>query len=152
MIVECIKDHGTPIYIEKEFHMKPYRCRKDVCYYGDIFAVYQNKRRWYVVGIEIKDWKTRVGPTLIREYLPVYGAVCEYFYLAARWFSRRCWGLPAGLFSLKKMEVVKKPVYLYPDEKLRINAVQRMKKQGLDKTVIESPYQTTLDQFVLTTD
>lgn len=148
MIVECIKDHGIPIYIEKEFHMKPYRCRKDIRYYGDIFAVYQNKRQWYVVGIEIKDWKTRVGPTLIREYLSVYGAVCEYFYVAARTFSRRCWGLPAGLFSLKKEKVVKKPKYLYPNEKLRINAVQRMKKQGLKKIVIESPYQTTLDQFL----
>ncbi|KYK35350.1 MAG: hypothetical protein HXS46_06910 [Theionarchaea archaeon] len=148
MIPKYIKEHGIPIYVEKEFHIKPFRQRKDICYYGDIVAVYENGRRWYVVGIEIKDWKVRVGPKLARKYLKVYGQVCEYFYLAARRFSRKLLGMPSvGLFSLKKMEVVKRPQYLYPNERLRENAVKRMKKCGLKEEVIESPYQTTLDMF-----
>jgi hypothetical protein len=149
MIVECIREHGTPIHVEKEFHIKPMRCRKDVCYYGDILAVYEKGKRWYLVGIEIKDWKATVGPGLALEYLSAYGNVCEYFYLAARRFSNRLLRVPSiGLFSLEKMEVVKKPKYLYPNEKLRANAVNRMKKSGLDVRVIESPYQTTLDMFL----
>jgi len=149
MIPECIKEHGTPIHIEKEFHIKPFRQRKDICYYGDILVVYEKGRKWYLVGIEIKDWKARVGPKLARNYLKVYGQVCEYFYLAARRFSKKLLGTPSvGLFSLEKMEVVKKPQYLYPNEKLRENAVKRMKKSGLKETVIESPYQTTLDLFM----
>jgi hypothetical protein len=148
-IAACIKEHGIPIHVEKEFHIKPVRNRRDACYYGDILAVYERGRRWYLVGIEVKDWKARVGPKLAKEYLSTYGEVCEYFYLAARRFSRRLLTFPSvGLFSLEKMEVVKKPGYLYPDENLRASAIKRMKKDGLKETVIESPYQTTLDQFL----
>ncbi len=148
MIVESIREHGTPIHVEKEFHIKPFRKRKDVCYYGDILAVYEKGVRWYLVGIEIKDWKARVGSKLAREYLSVYGEVCEYFYLAARKFSSELLGFPSiGLFSLERMEVVKRPEYLYPDEHLRASAIKRMKKWGLDCHVTESPYQTVLDDF-----
>lgn len=152
-ITECIKAHGTPIHVEKEFHMKPVRQRKDICYYGDILAVYEKKRQkgncWYLVGIEIKDWKQRVGKTLVKEYLSVYGVVCEYFYVAARRFSPHVLSLSSvGLFSLEQMKVIKHPSYLYPDETLRKSAVKRMKKQGLTSRVIESPYQTTLDHFL----
>ncbi len=152
-IAECIKAHGTPIHVEKEFHIKPVRQRKDICYYGDILAVYEKKRqrenRWYLVGIEIKDWKARVGKTLVQEYLSVYGAVCEYFYVAARRFSPHVLSIPSvGLFSLERMKVIKPPMYLYPDEMLRKSAVKRMKKQGLKDNVIESPYQMTLDHFL----
>lgn len=149
LIPECIKEHGTPIHVEKEFHMKPVRNRKDVCYYGDILAVYKKGRRWYLVGIEIKDWKAKVGPKLAKTYLSVYGDVCEYFYMAARRFSSDLLRIPSvGLFSLEKMEVIKKPKYLYPNEKLRASAIRRMKKSGLNLHVIESPYQTTLDMFL----
>lgn len=153
VIAESIKEHGTPIHVEKEFHMKPVRCRKDVCYYGDILAIYEKERqkgrRWYLVGIEVKDWKVKVGPKLAHEYLSVYGQVCEYFYLAAQKFSSKLLRHSSiGLFSLEKMEVVKKPKYLYPNENLRRNAVKRMKKSGLKEDVIESPYQTTLDLFM----
>lgn len=149
MIVDYIKEHGTPIHVEKEFHIKPVRQRKDICYYGDILAVYEKGARWYLVGIEVKDWKVRVGEKLVREYLSVYGQVCEYFYLAARRFSINVLTVPSvGLFSLEKLEVVKKPQYLYPDEKLRMSAVKRMKKSGLQKNVLESPYQMTLDSFL----
>ena len=149
MIPEHIREHGIPIHVEKEFHIKPFRQRKDICYYGDILAVYEKGVRWYLVGIEIKDWKVRVGPKLAKNYLKVYGQVCEYFYLAARRFSKRLLGLPSvGLFSLEKMEVVKRPEYLFPNEKLRGSAVKRMKKSGLKEDVIEFPYQTTLDLFM----
>ncbi|MBU7032592.1 MAG: hypothetical protein HXS53_08675 [Theionarchaea archaeon] len=148
-IIESITAHGTPIYSEKEFHIKPYRNRADACYYGDILAVYKYDQRWYLVGIEVKDWKTKVGINLARRYLNTYGAVCEYFYLAARRFSGRLYGSsPIGLFSLEKMEVVKRPRYLFPDEILRSEAIRRMKKSGLSPEVIESPYQTTLDMYI----
>jgi hypothetical protein len=148
-IAQSITDHGRPVYVEREFHIKPYRNRADACYYGDILAVYKCDYHWYLVGIEIKDWKTRVGIKLARRYLKTYGAVCEYFYLAARRFSQRLFGCsPVGLFSLEKMEVVKKPHYLFPDEILRVEAIKRMKKSGLDPRVIESPYQTTLDRYM----
>lgn len=148
VIAQYIREHGIPIYVEKEFHMKPLRNRKDICYYGDILAVYEKGKRWYLVGIEIKDWQARVGPQLARDYLSVYGEVCEYFYLAARRFSSQLLSSPVGLFSLERMEVIKKPEYLYPNEKLRANAIKRMKKSGLDPHVTESPYQTTLDLFM----
>lgn len=149
LITDSIRKHGNPIHVEKEFHIKPVRNRKDVCYYGDIFAVYEKGRRWYLVGIEIKDWKVKVGPRIAQQYVSVYGEVCEYFYLAARRFSQRLLQFPSiGLFSLEKMEVVKEPAYLYPDENLRASAIKRMKKGGLKEIVIESPYQTTLDSFL----
>lgn len=149
LIPEYIKDHGTPIHVEKEFHIKPVRNRKDVCYYGDILAVYENGKRWYLVGIEIKDWKARVGPKLAKTYLSVYGDVCEYFYLAARRFSSKLLRIQSvGLFSLEQMKVIKPPAYLYPRERLRASAIKRMKKSGLKENVIESPYQTTLDMFL----
>ncbi len=149
LVAECIREHGIPIHVEKEFHMKPVRNRKDICYYGDILAVYEKGNSWYLVGIEIKDWKARVGPQIAHDYLTVYGAVCEYFYLAARRFSHQLLGIPSvGLFSLEKMKVIKRPEYLYPDERLRASAIKRMKKGGLKEAVIESPYQTTLDLYL----
>lgn len=148
-IAESITLHGTPVYVEKEFHIKPYRRRTDACYYGDIVAVYKNTSRWYLVGIEIKDWKAKVGMSYARQYLRTYGTVCEYFYLAARRFSEKLFASPSiGLFSLDKMAVIKKPCYLFPDEMLRSEAIRRMKKSGLDARVIESPYQTTLDSYM----
>jgi hypothetical protein len=148
-IARSITIHGRPVYVEREFHIKPYRNRADACYYGDILAVYNHGYRWYLVGIEIKDWKTRVGMKLARRYLKTYGAVCEYFYLAARRFSQKLFGYsPVGLFSLERMEVIKNPRYLFPDELLRVEAIKRMKKSGLDPLVVESPYQTTLDRYM----
>ncbi|MBU6997617.1 MAG: hypothetical protein HXS41_08830 [Theionarchaea archaeon] len=149
MITEHIREHGIPIYVEREFHIKPYRDRSDVCYYGDIVAVYQNGRRWYIVGIEVKDWKARVGSKLAAQYLSVYGEVCEYFYIAARRFSQSLLRTSRiGLFSLESMKVIRRSQYLFPDERLRISAVKRMKKGGLNPRVLESPYQTMLDAFL----
>jgi hypothetical protein len=149
MITEYIREHGTPIHVEKEFHIKPYRDHSDICYYGDIVAVFQNGKRCYIVGIEVKDWKARVGSKLATQYQSVYGEVCEYFYIAARRFSRSLLRTSCvGLFSLESMKVIRRSPYLFPDETLRINAVKRMKKGGLDPDVLESPYQTTLDRFL----
>jgi len=134
--------------VEREFHMRPVSCRTDVCHFGDIVAVYECGVRFFLVGIEVKDWKEKVTPALAQKYLSAYSCICEYFYLSAHKFSRSVFGMASvGLFSLARMEVIRQGKYLNPDESLRMNAIVRMKKSGLVKNVVESHHQTILEEF-----
>ncbi|MDO8725135.1 MAG: hypothetical protein Q7J35_03590 [Candidatus Methanoperedens sp.] len=66
--------------------------------------------------IEIKEWDKRVNPKIAVEFLETYKPTCEYFYLAAKKFSKSTLELEnIGLFDLTKMKVIKNPEYLYPD-------------------------------------
>ncbi|MDP2845374.1 MAG: hypothetical protein Q8N79_04775, partial [Candidatus Methanoperedens sp.] len=84
--------------------------------------------RFYIVGIEIKEWDKPLNPKMAKEYLETYRPTCEYFYLAAKKFSKSTFGLKdIGLFDLTKMKVIKNSDYLYPDVDFRANLMGRIK-------------------------
>src|SRR5659263_225381 len=87
-IVDAITNHGNPVFQTSEMHLKPYLCRESVCNLADIIAVYKQSERFYIVGIEIKEWDKRVHPKIAMEYMETYRGTCEYFYLAANKFSK----------------------------------------------------------------
>jgi hypothetical protein len=87
-IVNAINQHGAPVFHTSEMHLKPFLCRESVCNLADIIAVYKQSERFYVVGIEIKEWDKHVHPKIAMEYLETYRGTCEYFYLAANKFSK----------------------------------------------------------------
>jgi len=101
------------------------------------------------VGVEIKEWNATVNPKLAMEYLETYRNTCEYFYLAAKKFSKSTFELnEIGLFDLTEMKVIKNPAYLFPNPDFRAHLMKRMKKQYntlLD--VVEDPYQRTIGEF-----
>ena len=79
-IVNAINQHGVPVFYTSEMHLKPFLCRESVCNLADIVAVYKQSERFYIVGIEIKEWDKRVHPKMAMEYLETYRGTCEYFY------------------------------------------------------------------------
>ena len=79
-IVSAINQHGIPVFYTSEMHLKPLLCRESVCNLADIVAVYKQSERFYIVGIEIKEWDKRVHPKMAMEYLETYRGTCEYFY------------------------------------------------------------------------
>jgi hypothetical protein len=148
-IVDSIHQHGTPVFHTSEMHLKPFICRKSVCNLADIIAVFRSSERHYIVGIEIKEWKEKVHPKLALEYLDTYGRTCEYFYLAAKHFSKHILEMEGpGLFDLEQMEVIKSPAYLFPEPDFRAHLMKRIKKQfDVLLEVVDDPYQRTLLEF-----
>lgn len=71
-IVDAITNHGNPVFQTSEMHLKPYLCRESVCNLADTIAVYKQSERFYIVGIEIKEWDKRVHPKIAMEYLETY--------------------------------------------------------------------------------
>ncbi len=63
-IVSAINQHGIPVFHTSELHLKPFLCRESVCNLADIIAVYKQSLRFYIVGIEIKEWDKRVHPKM----------------------------------------------------------------------------------------
>lgn len=128
MIVDAITQHGIPIFHTSEMHLKPFLCRDSACNLADIIAVYKQSERFYIVGIEIKEWDKRVHPKMALEYLETYRPTCEYFYLAAKKFSKSTLELKdIGLFDLTMRKVIKNAEYLYPDVELRAHLMGRIK-------------------------
>lgn len=148
-IVNSINRHGTPVFHTAEIHLKPFLCRKSVCNLADIIAVFRRSHRFYIVGIEIKEWNEQVHPKLVMEYLNTYRRSCEYFYLAANHFSRGTLEIEGpGLFDLGSMSVIKEPIYLYPDGDYRSHLMKRIKKEfEVLPEVVDDPYQRTLLEF-----
>jgi hypothetical protein len=101
------------------------------------------------VGIEIKEWEACVHPKMALEYFETYRRTCEYFYLAAKRFSRSTLKIEGiGLFDLTDMKVIKPPAYLFPDPDFRANLMKRIKKQfQVLPDVVDDPYQRTLMEF-----
>ncbi len=145
-IVNAITRHGNLIFHTSEMHLKPYLCRESVCNLADIIAVYKKSERFYIVGIEIKEWDKRVNPKVAMEYLGTYRDTCEYFYLAAKLFSASTLEIKdIGLFDLTRMEVIKNPAYLYPDIDFRANIMKRIKNNFKVLTnAVEDPFQRSL--------
>ncbi len=148
-IINSITRHGIPVFHTSEMHLKPFLCRESVCNLADIIAVYRQVERFYVVGIEIKEWDKRVHPKLALEYLETYRRTCEYFYLAAKRFSKSTLGLEdIGLFDLTGMKVIKNPKYLYPDPEFRANLMHRIKNHFKVLTdAVDDPFQRTILEF-----
>ena len=148
-IVNSINQHGIPILHTSEIHLKPYVCRKSACNLADIMAIFKQSGRHYIVGIEIKEWNATVNPKLAVEYLETYRDTCEYFYLAAKKFSKSTLELnEIGLFDLTEMKVIKVPEYLSPNPDFRADLMKRIKKQfQLLYNVVDDPYQRTLLEF-----
>ena len=148
-IVNSINHHGIPIFHISEIHLKPHICRKSACNLADIMVVFKQSNRHYIVGIEIKEWNATVNPKLAIEYLETYRDTCEYFYLAAKKFSKSILELDEiGLFDLTEMKVIKNPAYLFPNPDFRAHLMKRMKKQyNVLFDVVEDPYQRTLNEF-----
>ncbi len=148
-IISAITLHGIPVFHTSEMHIKPFLCRKSVCNLADIIAVYKQSWRYYIVGIEIKEWSATVHPKLALEYLNTYRSTCEYFYMAANHFSSSTLEIEdIGLFDLTEMKVIKAPEYLRPDPDFRANLMKRIKKQyKLLYNVVDDPYQRSLPEF-----
>ncbi len=148
-IVDAIHQHGTPVFHTCEMYIKPFLCRKSVCNLADIIAVFKHSERFYVVGIEIKEWDACVSQKTALEYLETYGRTCEYFYLAAKHFSKSTLKIKdIGLFDLTEMKVIKPPAYLFPDPGFRANLMKRIKKQfQVLQDAVDDPYQRTLPEF-----
>lgn len=149
VIVNAITHHGIPVFHTSEIHLKPFLCRDSVCNLADIIAIYRQAQRFYIVGIEIKEWDKQVYPKMVKEYLETYRRTCEYFYLAANKFSKRSLEIDEiGLFDLRKMKVVKHPSYLYPDAEFRSNLMKRIKNNFKVLTnAVEDPFQRTILEF-----
>ncbi len=149
IIVNAITHHGIPVFHTSEIHLKPFLCRESVCNLADIIAVYKRSERFYIVGIEIKEWDKRVHPKMAMEYLDTYRGTCEYFYLAANKFSKSTLELKdIGLFDLCKMKVVKNPGYLYPDVEFRSNLMKRIKNNfNVLTNAVDDPFQKTILEF-----
>ncbi len=148
-IVKAITQHGNPVFHTSEMHLKPFLCRESACNLADIIAVYKRSERYYIVGIEIKEWDKRVHQKIAMEYLETYRHTCEYFYLAAKRFSRNTLELAdIGLFDLTEMKVIKTPEYLYPDVDLRANIMKRIKNNFKVLTnAVDDPFQRTILEF-----
>jgi len=148
-IVDAITSHVNPVFQTSEIHLKPFLCRESVCNLTDIIAVYKQSERFYIVGIEIKEWDKRVNPKMAMEYLETYRDTCEYFYLAANKFSKSTMELnDIGLFDLGRMKVVKNPGYLYPDVEFRANLMGRIKNNFKVLTnAVEDPFQRTIGEY-----
>ena len=101
VIVDAITQHGIPVFHTSEMHLKPFLCRESAFNLADIIAVYKQSKGFYIVGIVIKEWDKRVHPKMAMEYLETYRSTCEYFYLAAKKFSKSTLELKEiGLFDL----------------------------------------------------
>ncbi len=102
--------------------------------------------------LKIKEWDKCVHQKLAAEYLETYRNTCEYFYLAAKTFSKRTLEIKdIGLFDLTKMRVIKNPGYLYPDADLRGNMMKRIKKHfNVLTNAMDDPFQRTLLEFQAT--
>ena len=148
-IVNSITGQGAPVFHTPEIHIKPFLCRKSVCNLADIIAVFKRSERFYIVGIEIKEWNAVVNPKLALSYLETYRNTCEYFYLAAKHFSRATFEIKdIGLFDINTMKVIKNPAYLFPDPDFRANLMKRIKKHyQVLSGVVEDPFQRTLLEF-----
>jgi hypothetical protein len=83
------------------------------------------------------------------EYFETYRNTCEYFYLAAKKFSKSTLELDdIGLFDLTEMKVIKNPAYLFPNPDFRAHLMKRIKKQyNILLDVVDDPYQRTLLEF-----
>jgi hypothetical protein len=148
-IVNTIRQHGIPMFHASEIYLKPFLCRESACNLADIIGVYKQSERFYIVGIEIKEWDKCVHPKLAMEYLETYRKTCEYFYLAAKKFSRRMLEMEdIGLFDLTKMKVIKSSGYLFPDIEFRSNLMKRIKNNFRVLTnAVEDPFQRTILEF-----
>ncbi len=56
LIVSAITCHGIPVFYTSEMLLKPFISRDNACSLADIIAVYKQLERFYIVGIEIKEW------------------------------------------------------------------------------------------------
>jgi hypothetical protein len=130
-------------------HLKPFLYRESACNLADIIAVYKQSERFYVMGIEIKEWDKRVNSKIAMEYLETYRKACEYFYLAAKKFSQSTLELrDIGLFDLTRMKVIKNAEYLSPDVDFRANMMNRMKNNFKVLTnAVDDPFQRTISEF-----
>ncbi len=148
-IIKAITHHGIPVFHTSEMHLKPFLCRESACNLADIIAVYKRSERFYIVGIEIKEWNKPANPKMAMAYLETYRHTCEYFYLAAKRFSKSTLLLEdIGLFDLTGMEVIKNPEYLYPDPDFRANLMKRIKNNfKVLSNAVEDPFQRTILEF-----
>ncbi|MBU2617581.1 MAG: hypothetical protein KKI07_02750 [Euryarchaeota archaeon] len=149
IVVNSIPAHGRLVFHASEFHLKPFICKGSACNLADVIAVYKNGHRFYLIGIEIKDWIREVYSGLAKRYLDAYRKSCEFFYIAARSFSQELFHIEdIGLFDLNALKVIKSPRYLYPDYKYRSHVIWRIKREFNELLdVVEDPYQRTLCEF-----
>ncbi len=148
LIVRRLDRHGRLVCWATEVPLEPVYLTTDrpPCYRADVLAMFGGPLGHNLVGIEVKDWGTRVSIPMAREYLVAYGKVCQHFYLAANGFSEGLFSVrDLGLFHLDRREVVKAPGPLEPDPALWWSAVERLSERcEVDLDLPRDPRQTTL--------
>lgn len=152
LILELLKEHGDCVLCDTETPLaRRFRGNWDgQCKYGDILAVFRKNGLEYLIGIEVKDWKARVTPKMCYLYLKTYRKGCQYVYIAARRFSPRTFDIhELGFIDLDRMEVVKRPEYLYPRKSDRAKVVRGMRgaPRPKRKRWVMHPDQTSLRRF-----
>ncbi len=148
-IVNSITQHGIPVFYTSGMKLKPFLCQESACNLTEIIAVYKQSERFYIVGIEITEWDKRVHPKMALEYLETYRKTCEYFYLAAKKFSKSTLELEdIGFFDLSRMKAIKNSEYLSPDPRFRANLMSRIMNNFKKFTNAEDdPFQKMLVEF-----
>ncbi len=151
LILDIIEGHGSYVLHATESVLaRRFMDWDGVCYLADILTIFRKNQRDYLIGVEIKDWKTTVHPKLCWDYLKTYRKSCEYFYIAARKFSLTAPMInEVGLINLSTMKVVKRAEYLFPQKEFRAGVVRSLKKTiSPTRDIIEDPYQTSLDMYL----
>ncbi len=151
LILDALKEHGECVLHDTESPLAR-RFRRDWdgrCKYGDILAVFKKNGVEYLIGIEVKDWKARVTPKMCYQYLKTYRKGCQYVYIAARRFSPRTFDIhELGFIDLEKMEVIKRPEYLYPKKRDRLGVIRGMRGSPKPRRYfVMHPDQTTMEWF-----
>ena len=148
LIVRRLDRHGRLVCWATEVPLEPVYLTTDrpPCYRGDLLALFEGPSGPSLVGVEVKDWDSRVSIPMARDYLRAYGRACQHFYLAANGFAEGLFSVrDLGLFHLDRREVVKAPGTLRPEPSLWRSAVERLLEicdVGFD--LPGDPHQTTL--------
>ena len=152
LILDLLDGHGEYVTHDTEANLSRrfYRDWDGECKRADILALYRKDDAEYLIGIEVKDWKNRVNARMCYRYLRTYRRSCQYFYFAAREFSKRAFDIhEIGFIDLNQMKVIKKPEYLYPPKRHREPVIKKLKNAPPPRRYfVMHPHQRKLDSYL----
>lgn len=141
------KIHGPLVTHDTEVYLHPGPVAGASCQAADLVGVVEDRGRQDIVGVEIKDWKARLTPSLARRYLATYVPPCNLFYLAGRNFSQGLTTDPQiGLIDLHRLQVIKPALRVDSDPGARSFLIQELESR-VEVHLVKSEYQTCLDHW-----